>query len=121
MKKETRMVYEFKTKCIDCSKNLTIYYTIGDFGDPPTILHCKYCNEYYWYTFEENAYIRPLPKQIENLKCEKCGAELKKCLVPTHKNIECCYNFSLDDDFAGSKIPKDCEMVPVEVYLIYTE
>lgn len=121
MIKEVRMVYEFETKCIDCNKNIKVYYTVADFGAAPTILHCKYCKEYYWYTFEDDAYIRPFHKQIENMKCINCEADLKNCLVPTHRLIECCGNeLSLDDDFAEYKIPNESEMVPVEVYLLYS-
>lgn len=121
MKKETRMVYVYNATCVECNNNIKVYYTVADFGDAPIIKKCAQCGELYWYTPDDELYIQPLDKQLREIKCEKCKAELINTLVPTHKNIMCCNNeFSLDDDFAGNNIPPISEMVPVEVYLIYS-
>lgn len=121
MKKETKMVYVYTVQCSNCHLNKIIYYTVADFGDEPLIMHCKDCGELYWYTREDEAYIQPIDIKLSGLKCERCNAVLKDSLVPTHKNIVCCgSDISLDDDFAGNTIPPDTEMVPVEVYLIYS-
>lgn len=121
MEKNKVMVYCFKTKCIDCNKEIVIYYTVPDFGDAPVIKRCKNCGEYYWYTPENEAYNKAIEKQLDGLHCEKCNAELKNSLVLTHMNITCCGSeFSLDEDFAGNLIPDGNKMVPLEVYFIYS-
>lgn len=122
MKKGRRRVYRHITHCIDCQKEVIVYYTAADFRDPPVILRCKYCNAHYSYTPEEDYYIRPLETQIASLHCVNCGALLKDSLVETHKNIQVCdHEFSLDDDFAGHQIPPDSETVIIDVNLIYSE
>lgn len=121
MKRETVRVYCYKTKCIDCSKDLKVYYTVSDFGDAPILMRCKNCNEHYWYTLDDEYHVKPINQQLEGLKCEKCGLNLKEYLVHTHEDIKCCGNeFSLDDDFADNKIPPENEMVYLEVYMIYS-
>ena len=121
MKKELKMVYTYMWQCSSCNMMKQIYYTGADFGDAPYIMHCKHCGELYWYTLEDEEYLRPIGLQIEEIKCETCKADLKNALVPIHKNIQCCgMEISLDDDFAGYNIPPVNDMVPVEVYLIYS-
>lgn len=121
MQKTTVMVYCYKIKCESCNQDINVYYTVPDFGDSPVIRKCKHCGQFYWYTAEDECYIKPLAEQMDNDKCEVCGAILKNSLIPTHKFINCCgYEFSLDDDFAGNIIPPNNEMVPLEVYLIYS-
>ncbi len=122
MRKEERRVYVYKSHALDCQNEYKVYYTVADFGDAPVLLQCRFCNEYYWYAFEEDAYLRPFHKQIENKYCEKCRVSLNSCLIPPHKNVDGGgYKFSLDDDFAGNSIPNDNEMVSLEVYLLYSE
>ena len=121
MEKRTVMVFCYKTKCFDCDQEINVYYTTPDFYDAPIIKRCKYCGEYYWYTPEDVSYIRPIKEQLNDLKCVKCGANLNDSLIETYKKLNCCGNeFSLDDDFAGNIIPDNNEMVPIDVYFIYS-
>jgi hypothetical protein len=121
MKKEKKMVYFYSVPCSDCNQIKYIYYTVADFGDAPYIRHCKYCGELYWYTPDDEAYVKSIDAQLNGKKCEKCKADLKNALVPTHRNIQCCgKEFSLDDDFISPNIPPNTAMIPIEVYLIYS-
>jgi len=121
MRKEKVKVYCFKTKCVDCDKEITVYYTLPDFGDAPIMKRCRHCGEYYWYTREDEIYQRTIDEQLDDLKCQECGADLNVSLVPTHKDILCCgYKFSLNDDFASHSIPPNDEMVSLDVYMIYS-
>lgn len=114
-------VFKHKTVCDECNKEIYVYYTVSDFGDAPILMRCVNCGEYYWYTLDDVAYIKPIDKQLENLMCEKCGINLSDSLTLTHKNIRCCNNtFSLDDNFATNVILPDSEMVLLNVYMIYT-
>jgi hypothetical protein len=121
MKKVTKMVYVYNAICFQCNLNVKVYYTVSDFGDAPIIRKCSHCGELYWYTPDDEAYIRLIFKQLIGKHCEKCNTELLDNLIPTHKNIQCCSTeFSLEDDFAGYNIPPATEMVPIDVYLIYS-
>ena len=122
MKEEIVRVYVYYTKCSFCNKKIPIYYTLPDFGDPPVIKKCKFCETLYWYTPEDEYYRKPLIKQLEMKTCIKCNAELIKSLVPTHTNINCCNSiFSLDDNFAYSINLENGNMEKISVYLIYSE
>lgn len=121
MKKERVKAYRYITKCLECNKEVIVYYTLSDFGDAPIILHCTNCGEYYWYTKDDEYYNKPLKEQLNRQKCEKCGVDLSNSLVPAHKDIRCCdYVFSLDEDFATNINPLDDEMVFLDVYMIYS-
>lgn len=121
MKKAIKNVYKFSVQCDVCNKSKTVLYTVSDFGDAPHLMRCKYCEELYWYTPEDEAYIKPIEKQLIDLKCVKCGSKLKDSLVPTHKDINCFGTvFSLDDDFTGNAIPPNSDMISVDVYLLYS-
>ncbi len=121
MNKETVKVYKYAARCIECKEGFDVYYTFADFGDAPVLLRCRHCNEYYWYTPDDDAYIRPIDAQLKGITCAGCGAGLKDCLVPTHKDIECCgYRFSLDDNFADNISLRDDEMTTLQVNMIYS-
>ena len=120
MKKETRRAYVYNTKCFECNKSIPIYVTLPDFGDPPIIKKCRFCDELYWYTPDDEYYRNPLEKQLEGKTCVKCNADLSKALVPIHTHIKCCdTEFSLDDDFADCMNSDGSIMENIEVYLIY--
>lgn len=121
MRKEKRKAFVYKYNCDVCKMDHTIYYSVGDFGDPPTIVKCKHCGELYCYEPGDEYYFRPLKEELRGKKCVKCRAELDDSLVPTHKQISCCgYTISLDDDFMGHNIPSSKEMKEAEVNLIYS-
>lgn len=124
MKKETRRAFEYNGECIECNGKYSFYYTLADFGDPPIVLHCKVCNALYWYTQEEEDYLRPLNEQINNMKCAICNNNLKDNLVPTHKCVRChkCGDvFSLDDDFDRRNTPPDDnQLKTIKVFLLYS-
>lgn len=120
MNKEIKCVYVYETKCLDCGKCITIYYTLPDFGDAPFLRKCIFCDTLYWYSADDEYYIRPLAGQIEGKVCEKCKSALSESLVPTHTHLVCCNNtFSLDDDFVDSVDLDGQTMKSIEVYLIY--
>ncbi|MDD4095887.1 MAG: hypothetical protein PHP22_06570 [Oscillospiraceae bacterium] len=120
MKKQVVNAYCFEVECPECNGKKKIYYTLPDFGDPPIILKCRECGELYWYTPEDDAYIRPIHDQLAGKKCVSCGAVLQESLCPTHKNIKCCSQVvSLDDDFYLSD-PQKSMMEEVNVNLIYS-
>ena len=120
MKKETKRVYVYDAKCFECNKAIPIYFTVPDFGDPPIIKKCKFCNTLYWYTPEDEYYKRPLEKQLDGKACVNCNMGLGVALVPTHTHIKCCHSeFSIDDDFAYAIDLDSSVMENVEVYLIY--
>ncbi len=121
MKKQVVYAYCFEVNCSECNRKKKIYYTLPDFGDPPIILKCKECGELYWYTPEDDAYIRPIRDQLIGKKCVLCGSFLLESLCPTHKYIDCCnQEISLDDDFYRSNPHKESIMEEVEVNLIYS-
>ena len=120
MKKQVVNAYCFEVKCPECKRTKKIYYTLPDFGDPPIILKCRECGELYWYTPEDDAYIRPIHDQLAGKNCVSCRAVLQESLCPTHKNIKCCSQaVSLDDDFYLSD-PQKSVMEEVKVNLIYS-
>ena len=121
MKKEIVKVYQYAAQCIECKEDCIMYYTVADFGDAPVLLRCRHCIEYYWYTPDDAAYIRPIDVQLEGLACGGCGTGLKDCLVQTHKEIKCCgYQFSLDDNYADNILLNDDEMTTLQVNMIYS-
>lgn len=121
MKKESKRVYVYETKCFECDKPIPVYCTLADFGDPPIIKKCKYCNTLYWYSPEDDFYIKPIEQQLEGKRCIRCDADLQESLVSTHKQIKCCgTEFSLDDDFADSIDPDSAPTRDVKVNLIYS-
>ena len=120
MKKETKRVYVYETKCFVCSKTIHVYCTLADFGDPPIIRKCRYCNTLYWYTPEDEFYIMPIEQQLDGKICVRFSADLQESLVSTHKYIKCCgTEFSLDDDFVDSIYLNSNPTMDVEINLIY--
>ena len=120
MKQETKRVYLYQTKCFECGKIIPVYCTLADFGDPPIIKKCRYCNTLYWYTPEDDFYIKPIEEQLDGKHCVRCNADLQKSLVPTHEYIKCCgTEFSLDGDFIYSINLDNDHTIDVEVNLIY--
>jgi len=124
MKKAIRRAYKFSAKC-PCGKSVDIYITIPDFGDPPIVNKCNICDVLYWYTPDDDYYIKPLDEQVGDKNCIKCNAKLRSSLESTHKNIKCdCgKTFSLDDNFLRSyRIRYDNlpSMEDIEVYLLYS-
>lgn len=114
--------YSTVVKCHYCDSDIKIFFTAPDFGAPPTIVHCKYCNELYGYTPEDEVYIRKLDEQLIGKKCIQCNAQLSDALVPTNIFIQCtcCFNeVSYSEDIFGKCIPDDDEMETIRVTLIY--
>ena len=121
MKKEIKRVYVYETKCFECTNTIPIYCTLADFGDPPIIKKCKYCSTLYWYSPEDDFYIKPIEQQLEGKSCVQCNADLRESLVSTHKNIKCCgTEFSLEDDFIYSIDLDSNPTIDVKVNLIYS-
>lgn len=120
MKKVIAKVNKYDAECSICKKKIPIYLMLPDFGDPPIIKKCKCCETLYWYTPDEDYYLKPYEKQIEGKRCEICNANLSENLVLTHKHIKCCgMIFSLDDNFIES-MRIDSPLEKIEVYLIYS-
>ena len=120
MKKSTVNAYKYNTICFECGKTISIYFTLSDFGDPPIIKKCKICDTLYWYTSEDEAYIKPLSKQIEGRTCVGCNANLNEALVATYTHLKCCSTvFSLDDNFIDSVSLDNGIIESIEVYLLY--
>jgi len=121
MNQEIKRVYVYETKCFACERTIPVYCTLADFGDPPIITKCKNCNTLYWYSPEEDFYIRPIKQQLEGKSCVRCNANLRDSLVSTHKHIKCCgTEFSLDDDYANSIDLVSNPTRDVKVNLIYS-
>lgn len=115
--------YQHIEKCLECKKEIKIYYTIPDFGDPPHLMRCFNCSQYYLYREEDVKYFKPLKEQISNCDCQQCGMKLCDTLVEPHRDIKCCNCediFSLDDDYKGYQIPDDSFSVVIEVLDLYS-
>ena len=120
LRKAIHRAYVYSAKCIECNKSTPVYVTLPDFGDPPIIKKCKFCDTLYWYSPEDIYYKKPLEKQIEGKNCAICAANLCEALVPTHTHIKCCNTeYSLDDDFINLVDLDYSVMEDVEVYLVY--
>lgn len=118
-----KKAYSILLNCNYCDNDIKIFFTAPDFGDPPSIVHCRYCNESYWYTPEDEFYIKKLDEQLFNKRCIKCNSQLSDAIVPTYTSIQCncCFNeISFSKDFCGKFIPNDNEMEPIQVTLIYS-
>jgi phage FluMu protein Com len=102
---------------------VSVYYTLADFYEAPFIKKCKFCNALYRYTPEDDWYIQPFAKQIENKECVECNARLSEALMSVYTNIKCCNcdtMFSLDDNFTHG-MRYDSFTEEIEVYLLYDE
>ena len=120
MEKAIKRAYVFYTKCVDCNKRISVYHTLPDFGDPSYIKKCRFCDTLYWYTPEDEFYVKCYNEQIMSKACAVCNAKLSDALVNTHTSLRCCNAaFSLDDNFADS-VDLDNEVTEdIEVYLLY--
>lgn len=120
MQRKTIPAYTFEAVCGDCGKAIPVYYQLSDFYEAVELRRCRQCGTLFCYTREDEAYRRPLDKQLADKTCPQCDCVLRHALVQPHKQISCCGEpFDLDDDYPRHGRYDDPTTL-IEVYDLYS-